>query len=80
MPTPRRRDYTLGIQIALVVLGVSVSGLIVARRLQSRYAASPPAPVPAPIEPPAPAEIVDDDPGAGAAGDGFRDPSGAGPA
>lgn len=52
MPMPWRRDYTLWLQIALVVLGVSVSGLIVARRLRT-YRASASALVPA--EPPSPA-------------------------
>ncbi|APW61449.1 hypothetical protein [Paludisphaera borealis] len=53
MPTPSRRDYTLWVQIALVVLGVSVSGLIVAQRLRAQRASS--APVSAPVEPPSPA-------------------------
>lgn len=56
MPTPRRRDYTLWFQIALVALGFSVSGLVVTQRLRSRYAATPPAPV----RPSVPAEVIDD--------------------
>lgn len=64
MPTPRRRDYTLWLQIALVVLGVSVSGLIVAHRIRSRYTAPSPPPAPPAIEAAATAENIDDDPGA----------------
>jgi hypothetical protein len=39
-----RRDYTLWLQIALVVVGVSVSGLIVAERLRTRWASPSPSP------------------------------------
>jgi hypothetical protein len=63
VPTPWRRDYTLWLQIALVALGVSVSGLVVTQRLRSRSAAPAPIPAPVPVEPlvPAPVPIVDDE-------------------
>jgi hypothetical protein len=46
VPSPTRRDYTLWLQIALVVLGASVSCLIVAQRLRAPRASSAEIPSP----------------------------------
>jgi len=45
VPTSRRRDYTLWFQVALVVVGVSASGLILAQRLRTLWAPPSPSPV-----------------------------------
>jgi hypothetical protein len=58
--SPRRRDYTLWIQIALVVVGVSVSALIVVQRLRGLRTASASAPVPAASPSPAPSASADE--------------------